>query len=169
MCDLARSRVTPAPAEYIYSNALYPPISLPHPCPLLHLPPCFQPPNTCNRCAVHGLLKQQKSRAIVFAWPPGQMSINKNQGAARHPTISCHPAISRHPTRSPAPIAISSAIRRSHLLPQPPRPFPPGVFGQCKGLKTSKCHMPYEGFANDDIYYLEVCLFSQVPCQKPHA
>ena len=30
-----------------------------------------------------------------------------------------------------------------------------------------KCHMPYEGFANDDIYYLEVCLFSQVPCQKP--
>mgnify|MGYP004092222775 CR=1 FL=1 len=45
--------------------------------------------------------------------------------------------------------------------------LPPGVFGQCKGLKTSKCHMPYEGFANDDIYYLEVCLFSQVPCQKP--
>ena len=70
----------------------------------------------------------------------------------RHLTIFCH--LADHTCRPP---------RAPSCLPTT------GVFGQCKGLKTSKCHMPYEGFANDDIYYLEVCLFSQVPCQKPHA
>ena len=24
-----------------------------------------------------------------------------------------------------------------------------GVFGQCKGFKTSRCNMPFKGFAND--------------------
>jgi hypothetical protein len=37
-----------------------------------------------------------------------------------------------------------------------------GVFGTCNGYTDAPCQMPYVGFANDDIYYLEVCLFSQV-------
>jgi len=37
-----------------------------------------------------------------------------------------------------------------------------GVFGRCAGYTDAPCDMPYVGFANDDIYYLEICLFSQV-------
>ena len=37
-----------------------------------------------------------------------------------------------------------------------------GVFGTCSGFSDAPCQMPWVGFANDDIYYLEVCLFSQV-------
>jgi hypothetical protein len=37
-----------------------------------------------------------------------------------------------------------------------------GVFGTCRGFTDAPCKMPWIGFANDDIYYLEVCLFSQV-------
>merc|ERR1711988_1717848 len=34
-------------------------------------------------------------------------------------------------------------------------------FGHCSGYQTGACN-DWEGFANDDIFYLEVCLFSQV-------
>ena len=37
-----------------------------------------------------------------------------------------------------------------------------GVFGTCHGYTDAPCAMPWVGFANDDIYYLEVCLYSQV-------
>lgn len=37
-----------------------------------------------------------------------------------------------------------------------------GVFGTCHGYTDAPCKMPSIGFANDDIYYLEVCLYSQV-------
>ena len=37
-----------------------------------------------------------------------------------------------------------------------------GVFGKCHGFTDATCAMPNTGFANDDIYYLEICLFSQV-------
>ena len=37
-----------------------------------------------------------------------------------------------------------------------------GVFGTYSGFGDAPCQMPWVGFANDDIYYLEVCLFSQV-------
>ena len=37
-----------------------------------------------------------------------------------------------------------------------------GDFGTCSGYSDAPCQMPWVGFANDDIYYLEVCLFSQV-------
>jgi len=37
--------------------------------------------------------------------------------------------------------------------------WPP--FGQCSGFTNSGCNT-WDGFANDDIFYLEVCLFSQV-------
>ena len=40
-----------------------------------------------------------------------------------------------------------------------------GVFGECSGWTDKPCHMPWVGFANNDVYYLEVCLFSQV-CQN---
>jgi len=37
-----------------------------------------------------------------------------------------------------------------------------GVFGTCSGYTDAPCAMPWVGFANNDIYYLEVCLYSQV-------
>ena len=37
-----------------------------------------------------------------------------------------------------------------------------GSFGKCSGWRDAACNMPWVGFANDDIYYLEVCLLSQI-------
>lgn len=34
-------------------------------------------------------------------------------------------------------------------------------FGHCSGYTNAPCN-DWDGFANDDIFYLEVCLFSQV-------
>ena len=34
-------------------------------------------------------------------------------------------------------------------------------FGHCSGYTNAPCN-DWEGFANDDIFYLEVCLFSQI-------
>ena len=42
-------------------------------------------------------------------------------------------------------------------------------FGVCSGYTDKECDSQRDiGFANDDIYYLEVCLYSQV-CTNGHA
>ena len=61
-------------------------------------------------CAALGLLPNQGSKAIAFAWEPAVMSMNKKRG----------------------------------------------VFGQCQGFTDATCVPPWLGFANGDIYYLEV-------------
>ena len=37
-----------------------------------------------------------------------------------------------------------------------------GVFGTCSGYTDRPCQTPWVGFANDDVYYLEVCLYAQI-------
>ena len=41
-------------------------------------------------------------------------------------------------------------------------------FGACSGFTDKHCDSQWDiGFANDDIYYLEICLYSQV-CTNGH-
>eukprot|EP00966_Prymnesium_polylepis_P104302 2415656-Prymnesium_polylepis.1 len=100
--------------------------------------------NSCRNfewqmCAIRGMLSSQSSKEIVFArCAPVDRAALSHTGLQRPvPPLVCR--------RAPKTVAMDG--------------WPP--FGQCSGFTNSGCNT-WDGFANDDIFYLEVCLFSQV-------